>query len=107
MAPPLPFNKREPLMLRISQATTDNQTTLRLEGEISGQWVEELRRECARASRGDTQAGRRLVLDLAEVSSIDAAGLALFRELSARRAIVTKCSPYVEELLKDVVEVDK
>jgi hypothetical protein len=47
------------------------------------------------------------ILDLAEVSFIDAAGLALFRELSARRAIVTKCSPYVEELLKDVVDVDK
>jgi anti-anti-sigma factor len=94
-------------MLRISQATTDNRITLHLEGEISGRWVEELRGECARALSGDAHTGRRLVLDLAEVSFIDAAGLALFRELSARRAIVTKCSPYVEELLKDVVDVDK
>jgi anti-anti-sigma factor len=94
-------------MLRISRATTDNQTTLRLEGEISGQWVEELRRECAHALSGNADTERQLVLDLAEVSSIDAGGLALFRELSARRAVVTKCSPYVEELLKDVVDVHR
>jgi anti-anti-sigma factor len=53
--------------------------TLWLEGEITGRWVQELRRECARALER-TPDGGRLVLDLAGVSSIDAAGLSLFRE---------------------------
>jgi anti-anti-sigma factor len=95
-------------MLRISQtATTGAQITLRLEGEIKGQWVDELRRECARALDRDSQGSPQLVLDLAGVSSIDAAGLALFRELSARQAIVTRCSPYVAALLKDVADIER
>lgn len=87
-------------MLRISQAlTADAQITLRLEGEINGRWVEELRRECARALDAAAPDGRRLVLDLADVSSIDASGLELFRKLRTRRVILTNCSLYVAELL--------
>jgi ABC-type transporter Mla MlaB component len=98
---------RETLMLRITQAsTTDAQTTLRLEGDIRGQWVEELRRECDRAL-GDMENGARLVLDLAQVSSIDARGVTLLRELSTRRVLVENCSPYVAELLKGVLNVDR
>ena len=90
-------------MLRISQtSTTESQVTLQLEGEISGQWVEELRRECVRALSGAAADGRHLVLNLAGVSSVDAAGLALFRELSARRVVIRNCSPYVAELLKNL-----
>lgn len=92
-------------MLRISQtATTDTRITLRLEGEITGRWVQELRSECARAL--DTTNGRRLVLDLGDVSSIDTAGLTLFRELSARHVLVRNASLYIAELLKGAVEVD-
>ena len=92
-------------MLRITQAfTTASLITLRLEGEIKGRWVQELRRECAHAVDAAAPDGRRLVLDLADVSSIDASGLELFRELRTRRAIVTNCSPYVAELLKGVSE---
>ena len=94
-------------MLRISQAsTTDTQTTLRLAGEITGMWVEELRRECERALGDGATEAKRLVLDLGEVSSVDAAGLVLFRELSARRIVVMNCSPYVAELLKGVFNLD-
>jgi anti-anti-sigma factor len=91
-------------MLRISQTSTrEAQITLRLEGEINGRWVEELRRECLRALGGDAPNGRQLVLNLVDVSSIDAAALALFRELRARRVVVTNCSPYVAELLENSI----
>ena len=94
-------------MLRISQAsTTEAHTTLRLAGEITGMWVEELRRECERALGDGAPRTKRLVLDLGEVSSVDAAGLGLFRELSARRIVVMNCSPYVAELLKGVFNLD-
>lgn len=89
-------------MLRISrESTMDARVTVRLEGEIKGRWVEELRRECDRAL---TDAGRgvQLEVDLAGVSSIDAAGVTLFRELGAGSLVLKNCSPYLEELLKDV-----
>jgi ABC-type transporter Mla MlaB component len=88
-------------MLRISHASaTDGHATLSLEGEISGPWVEELRKECIRALSAEVHDSTQLVLDLAGVSSIDPAGLALFRRLSTRGVVVTNCSPYVTELLK-------
>jgi anti-anti-sigma factor len=94
-------------MLRISQtATTETRTTLRLEGEINGRWVEELRKECVRTLDTDTTNGRRLVLDVGEVTSIDVAGLALLRELGARRVLVRNASLYVSELLKGIVDAD-
>jgi ABC-type transporter Mla MlaB component len=57
--------------------------------------------------KGTAHMGGRLVLDLAEVSSVDVAGLALFRELSTRRVIVANCSPYVAELLKGVFDLER
>ena len=94
-------------MLRISQtATTETRTTLHLEGEINGRWVEELRKECVRMLDTDAVNGRRLVLDVGGVSSIDGAGLALLRELGARRVLVRNASLYVSELLKGIVAAD-
>ena len=49
----------------------------------------------------------RLVLDFAEVSFIDADGVAPSRELTARRVLVTNCSPFVAEQLKEVADVDR
>ena len=93
-------------MLRIScECEEPAQVTVRLEGEVKGRWVEELRRECDRfvGAGGDR---KRLILDLAGVSSIDAAGLGLFRELRAESFVVKNCSPYLAELLKDVANVE-
>ena len=94
-------------MLRISCEREDPaQVTVRLEGEIKGRWVEELRRECDRLVGRASSGGRRLVLDLAGVSSIDAAGLELFRELGAGSLVVKNSSPYLAALLKDVIHVE-
>ncbi len=89
-------------MLRISRTSTEGRITLKLEGEVNGRWVEELRNEYSRTLSGDTEGDREVVLDLSNVSSIDAAGLELFRQLATRRAALTNCSPYLAELLRDV-----
>lgn len=95
-------------MLRIScECERPGQVTVRLEGEVKARWVEELRKECDRLLGGVGLGGRRLVLDAAGVSSIDAAGVALFRELSARSLVVRNCSPYLAELLKGVAYVEE
>ena len=47
-------------------------------------------------------AGNSLTLDLAEVSFIDADGVALFRELLARGAAISHASLFVAQQLKEV-----
>jgi anti-anti-sigma factor len=91
-------------MLRISRTSTGGRITFKLEGEVNGRWVEELRNEWHRTLSGDTDG--EVVVDLANVSSIDAAGLELFREMAARCVAVTNRSLYVAELLKDVPSRD-
>jgi anti-anti-sigma regulatory factor len=96
-------------MLKISgTATTEEQlVVLRLEGQVRGPWVDELRRACDQILGTNGHRRDRLVLDLAEVSYIDAEGVTLFRELAARRILVTNCSPFVAEQLKEVADVDR
>jgi anti-anti-sigma factor len=88
-------------MLRVFRETSiDRAVVLRLEGQVSGRWVDELRRACNQVLQLDGGAGNRLVLDLAEVSFIDAAGVELFRGLSSRQVALSNCSLFAAELLK-------
>ena len=92
-------------MLRISYGTTaDDQEVvlLRLEGQVSGPWIEELRRVCNETIGDNGRGGQPLVLDLAGVSFIDADGVVLCRELASRRVILTNSSLFVTEQLKGV-----
>jgi anti-anti-sigma regulatory factor len=84
-------------MLRISLiASPDEAVTLRLEGQVRGPWVEELRKACEQVlvTRGG------LALDLTEVSFIDMDGVALCRRLRDRKVAFLHCSPFVAEQLK-------
>ena len=97
-------------MLRITYGTTavDNERVLlRLEGQVTGQWVEELRRVCDEALCDNGRPAHPLVLDLADVHFIDADGLALFRELAARHVTLTNGSLFVTEQLKEVAHANR
>jgi ABC-type transporter Mla MlaB component len=84
-------------MLKITdQNLSDASATLRLEGEVIGPWVMELRRSC----EARLESGRRLILDLAGVSFIDRNGMALFRELMTHEVQFINCSPFLTEQLK-------
>ena len=97
-------------MLRINVGTTtddEGPTILRLEGQVTDAWVDELRRVCHETS-GDHDGGLRpLVLDLTDVFFIDAEGVALFRELAVRHVTVTNGSLFVTEQLKEVFHVSR
>ena len=87
-------------MLKISQGPAENQAGaifLRLEGQVTGPWVEELRRVCTE-SLGNNGHTRDLVIDLA--------GVSLFHELAARRVLFTNGSSFVAEQLRGVADVD-
>ena len=84
-------------MLRISRVeATDEAVTLRLEGRVSGPWVEELRHWCEQV----LASGSGLRLDLTDVSFIGLAGVALCRSLRDRQVALLHCSPFVAEQLK-------
>jgi anti-anti-sigma regulatory factor len=96
-------------MLRISQGAAENEggtTYLRLEGQVTGPWVAELRRVCTETSGNNGHSHDRLVIDLAGVSFLDAEGIALFHELAGRQVRFTNCSSFVAEQLRGVADVD-
>ena len=84
-------------MLKISQTGTPNHSvTLKLEGRVVGPWVEELRRICEPLLAED----RALKLDLAEVSYVDAEGVATLNSFTSRGVKLNNCSPFVEQQIK-------
>lgn len=84
-------------MLRISHGASPNgKITLRLEGEVRGPWVDELRQSCDQV----LETGSNLILDLTDVSFIDLDGVALCRRLQRRQVTFLHCSPFVTEQLK-------
>ena len=70
---------------------------LRVEGRLTGRWVEELGRVCDLHALND---GIRLTLDLADVSFADAAGIELLKELRFRLVALVNLSSLVAEQLK-------
>jgi hypothetical protein len=101
-------------MLRISRdpaASGQDEVPIRLEGEVMGRWVEELRRACDASASASTRDGHggtvRLVLDVADVRFIDADGLTLLRELIARRVVLKNRSLFVTEQLRQAHDGDR
>jgi ABC-type transporter Mla MlaB component len=80
-------------MLRITRTTIDGGATLlKLEGKLLAPWAGEVLEQC-------NGSGGRVRLDLAQVSYVDGAGVALLNELRARGATIVACSGFVAELL--------
>src|SRR5689334_8510511 len=87
-------------MLRITVLESSSEAVrLRVEGRVTGRWVDELRISCDAHALSD---GVRLTLDLADVSFVDAAGIELLKELRTRCVALLSPSPFVAEQLKDV-----
>lgn len=92
-------------MLRTTTVgSSKDSVRLRVEGRVMGRWVEELRR-CCQVQALDL--GIQLILDLEEVSFVDAAGIELLKELKERRVTLLNPSPFVAEQLKDVTGCSK
>lgn len=86
-------------MLRIScQDTPARPRILKLEGRLSGPWVDELDRVMAVAA--SPPGG--VVLDLSGVTFADARGVGVLRELAERGVWLQGCSPFLTELLDGV-----
>jgi ABC-type transporter Mla MlaB component len=86
-------------MLRVTVVESSKiAVTLRVEGRITGPWVEELRTACnVHTVPEEVQ----LSLELADISFADAAGIALLRELRNRGVGLIGTTPFLTEQLKD------
>jgi len=84
-------------MLRIERSHTGEAFEgLKLEGQVIGPWVEEVRR----LSEEILASGAALSLDLSAVAFIDRGGIELLRALKERRGVVLKSSGFAAEQLK-------
>jgi len=89
-------------MLRITVVESSaSAVTLRVEGRITGSWVEELRRAC------DVRTDQvQLSLELTEVLFADAAGIELLKELRSRGVGLERTNPFMAEQLKEGASSD-
>ena len=86
-------------MLRITVLESSKiAVTLRVEGRITGPWVEELRTACnLHTFSNEVQ----LSLKLADISFADATGIALLKELRNRGVGLIRATPFLAEQLKE------
>ena len=85
-------------MLRITVVESSRDAVrLKVEGRVTGGWVEELRKTCDLQGLSD---GIQLTLDLADVAFVDAVGIELLKELRFRCVTLLSPSAFVAEQLK-------
>ncbi len=80
-------------MIRIG--TEGSGTTLRVAGDLVGDWAAFLERECVRR----LEAGAELSLDLSDLKRVDDAGLEALRRLKKSGARIARCPRVVSELI--------
>jgi ABC-type transporter Mla MlaB component len=80
---------------RVDDGASDSIRTLKLDGKLLGPWVDELRRACQELQTPPSG----LRLNLAGVTFIDPAGIALLGDLIRRGATLDACSGFIEDLL--------
>jgi len=89
-------------MLRITVLESDQATTFKLEGKLTGPWVQELERSWSAAA-----AGQAVVIDLADVSYIDCAGKDLLARIHHSGAQLVARSPLNRCIIDEIMRAGK
>jgi anti-anti-sigma regulatory factor len=82
------------LTFRITSASGEDETIIRLEGRLSAKRVEDL-------EKAVHVAGGTVLLDLSGLRSADAEGVLTLRSLAAKGAKLVGASPYIRQLLNE------
>jgi anti-anti-sigma regulatory factor len=77
----------------------ENHRSIKLEGSLSGPWVEELRK--AWSAGAESPRDPAVTLDLSGVNFVDEAGRDLLMQIRKTGAVLLGVSPFVRELLED------
>ena len=86
-------------MLRITLHDSARELRFKLEGKLSGPWVEELR-QCWRTA-SSTTAGRSTSLDLSDVDFVDAEGQSLLSEMHRQGVRLDAATPLIRALVEE------
>ena len=84
-------------MLRITIHDRSRELRMKLEGKLSGPWVQELR-QCWRTA-SSTTAGRAISVDLGEVDFVDAEGQTLLADMIEQGVRLDAATPSIQALL--------
>jgi ABC-type transporter Mla MlaB component len=95
-----PFPRKGMAMLKITNSGTVDEERWILSGQLAGPWVAELRSNWEQVRNGSR--GRRYVIDLSEVTRIDASGEGLLSELKDEGAEFVASGPYTKYLLENL-----
>src|ERR1044071_1890544 len=87
-------------MLKITLDDSSAELCFRLEGRLSGPWVQELR-QCWRTG-ASTTAGRRTAVDLREVDFIDAEGQTLLCEMYGANVELRANTPLIRSVVEEI-----
>jgi ABC-type transporter Mla MlaB component len=87
-------------MLKITLHDSADEICFRLEGRLSGPWVDELR-QCWRTAQSTTRT-RRTTLDLREVDYVDAGGCSLLQDMRGAGVELKAVTPLICELVQEV-----
>jgi ABC-type transporter Mla MlaB component len=88
-------------MLRITLHDSARELRFKLEGKLSGPWVEELH-QCWRTA-ASTTAGRITSLDLSEVDFVDADGQSLLSDMHRQGVRLDAATPLIQALVAEGV----
>ena len=87
-------------MLRLTMVPNPTPVvTLKVEGQIVGEWAGALERECSALVAG----GAQVLLDLSGVIYIDTDGVSMLKALPTAGIVVVNCTPIIQELLAEGV----
>jgi ABC-type transporter Mla MlaB component len=86
-------------MLRITIHDRSRELRMKLEGKLSGPWVEELR-QCWRTA-SSTTAGRTTSVDLSDVDFVDAEGQSLLAEMHGQGVRLDAATPLIRVLVDE------
>ena len=87
-------------MLRVSTRQDEVGVTLKVEGKLAGPWVEEFRTRWAADSV--TYKDRPLVVDLTDLTFIDAEGTGLLRTIYQAGSKLVGCGLMVRSLIEEI-----
>jgi anti-anti-sigma regulatory factor len=90
-------------MLKITLHDSAAEFRLKLEGRLSGPWVQELE-QCWKTASSTTQ-DRKTVLDLGEVDFVDPAGESLLARMNADGVALVAVTPLIRSLVEQICRV--
>ena len=84
-------------MLRITTIAAKGSPVLKLEGKLSGPWVDELQNSWTEAAAGRRR--KAIKIDMRGVSYVDHRGRSLLQHMEREGASLVECSDFIRQLL--------